>query len=162
MTGPFLLPKNEVCFDLVIPHYSFLANNQLSMTGMSRMMGAQERATGSIPLLPAWTNKVRMPIRTITTDQRIILCAPYLFILYQFSSDTNDFLKRMPYQRFIVILSLSKGMHKAIVRLPTKILERPNKIFVSIVTAHFIILYWGRDNFYPPHHLAAMLVRVYN
>jgi len=74
MTGPFLLSKTVSI--PMIPHYSFLANSQLSTAGISSRQGADEMTTAKTPLSLIGIKKLTMPMATTTADQMIILLAP--------------------------------------------------------------------------------------
>jgi hypothetical protein len=88
------------------------------------MRGAHLITKRRLFLVSRGMTNVRRPITMMTIDHIIILSAPYLLILYQFSSDLNDFRKRMPYQQFIRILFFCKGIETAMIKTPTKMLVK--------------------------------------
>jgi hypothetical protein len=99
------------------------------------MRGAHLIAKRRLLLISRGTKKVIIPMAIMTIDHNIILRAPYLLILYQFSSDSNDFRKRMPYQQFIRILFFCKGRDTAMIKIPTRMLERASIVLLSSISA---------------------------
>ena len=117
--------------------YSFFAYNQLVIAGIIRISGAKATITVTVALSSNGRRNVIIPIMATGIDHKINCRAPYSFILYQFSSDSNDFLNRTPYSLFILTLRWSKGIASIIASTATETRLKPR---IMLVVFMFFLL----------------------
>ncbi len=96
-----------------------------------------------------------MPINIIGIDQYMNTFPPYSLILYQFSSDSNDFGILIPYHLFIFIFLFRSGIERTFIKIPIEILENPTIIlfifylpYPLIKSPYYMIIYSYVRNYF--------------